>query len=107
MRADYEVKICDICKKRIKENMDFVRPIQTPITIKMVEDRYEIIKEFRDICDDCRNSIADFIVKNLYVSEYPKFEVFYDKQKIEKMEENNNEQAAEQSEDAVLPRFDG
>lgn len=96
MRADYTLRVCDICKGRIYNDYDDCGCEKYgPITVLMEREgqdqygystKYRNPKEFKDICSTCRNKISDYIMNNLYIDTIPKFVVSYDNEVIKEKE---------------------
>ena len=95
MKADYTLRVCDICKGRIYDNGDYGYEKYGPITVNKkyeTTDQYgypcegRSPREFKDICITCRNKISDYIMDNLYMEETPKFVVSYDNEVIKEKE---------------------
>lgn len=94
MKVDYTIKICDICKRRITNDINeyATEPKYGKITLfkrKSDTDPYGYPYSFNepitftDICEYCRADISEYVMKNLYKGEMPKFEVKYSDEVIE------------------------
>ena len=95
MRADYSIKVCDICKERIYDDSCFIERNYGPITLyipRTVHDEYgyesnaSVPNEFKDVCENCRRKISNFVMENLYKKDYPGFEVTFNNKEVEAIE---------------------
>ena len=94
MTVNYQIKICDICKKKIEEvPVLFKSALQYlgPINIPYQDGPHKTVKHFEEICTNCRDRISDFIMKELYSEKQHRFEVYYDNKKMKEVHEDEQQ----------------